>query len=306
MSQPDELKVITITGTAIVYAFQMGFLLFVYLHRDFRPFRARQIENLIIYSVSAMAANIGSLVRIGALTDGIWTDCVLWLVWVQSMGSSFAAASFIYRYNLLYCHGIARNPTKFQLWGPVVIPCILMAHVCLIPYFVPYAVTSTPMEDPRYPGSLVCFFPDNAYPPLIFIVMAIQYLILLYFNFYTSRLPKVFVQYKEMRNALFIGLVLMFIPPLIAFAGKDSYYESWLINLVVPTSLLLAILLPPTYWYFKDPKCYQNSMNFTKKKDTSSRPKMLLDAVKHGMHSRTNQDTDMNDTSEDGTCIIGS
>jgi len=226
-------------------------------------------------------------------------------MWAQSIGVACSRAAFIYRFNLLYCHGIARNPTKFQLWGPVVIPCILMILVFLFGHTQPNQITLSPAFNS--PTELVhCFFLSNMLPFTIYSVIGIQILLLLYYNYKTSRLPKVFIQYKEIRNALYIGVAVGSIVFLLSLTGRSTLIETWISNMISSSSLLLAILLPPTYWYFKDPKCYQNSMNFTKKKDTSSRPKMLLDAVKHGMHSRTNQDTDMNDTSEDGTCIIGS
>jgi len=258
MSNILILKTFSVTGVITISILQFGMLFFAFLHKSFQPFRARQLNSLIIYSIGSTFALIGTSVRIGSFgPEGIWSECQIWILWAQSFGASIASAAMIYRYTLLYCHGIVAHPTKLQFWGPVVIPCIMMILICLVPLFIPHSITSRPVLQEDHIKR--CVFGSNM-PYMLYSALFFQLVILLYFNWRTSLLPKVFIQYRELRNGLVFVVSNVVIQLFLLALYKEIYFLTWVMNAISLTSPLFAILVPPTYWYIADPEGYQNSM----------------------------------------------
>ena len=235
-----------------------------------------------MYSLGFLLFQIGTLARIGSFgIDGIWSNCSLWLLWALALGPNLACAALIYRYNLLYCHGIARNPTKFQLWGPVLIPSLIMIFLLSIfqSGITSEGITPQPVESEQHPGLYYCQFIGQLTSYSLYAVLGSQLAVLLYFNWLTSRLLRVFTQFKELQIVLVVIIFNILVQMIVPIAYKEIFYLTWFQNLMSSFALVAVILGPPIFWYFVNPRGYEKKL-FEKRKNLGLSENTLAAKIK--------------------------
>ncbi|KAJ1963124.1 hypothetical protein GGI12_002241 [Dipsacomyces acuminosporus] len=172
-------------------------VILAWIHRDYRPVKAKNLVNITLLLISGIGWSIGGMV-INSLVPivGVWSKCMAWVLWVRLTCTYVFFFLLLFRTYTLHRIFILNKPCRgWGFYAPIIIYAVFQLSFNIISQLLPSNMTY------RYLADLEMCAVGRAYHIWSFILVLIMWLV---HTIYMVLIRSIRSSFNEFRESLFI------------------------------------------------------------------------------------------------------